>query len=72
MTVYEKTLSFSRSNAMEVHNRLGDFEFMSVSFNMSDVTPDDAYNGMLYFTVRGTGYVFEECAIYIDYLPVEP
>ncbi len=71
VTVYKKTLIFTKDNVVTVSNRLGDFEFMGVSFDFSDITPDDAYNGMLNFTVRGLDYSFAPCAIYIDYLPVE-
>ncbi|MBE6983012.1 MAG: serine protease [Ruminococcaceae bacterium] len=72
VTVYKKTLLFTKDNVVTVSNRLGDFEFMGVCFNFSDVTPDDAYNGMLNFTVRSLDYSFDPCAIYIDYLPVKP
>lgn len=70
VTVYEKTLIFAAEDIVQVSNRLGDFEFMAVSFDMADVTPGDAYSGMLHFTVRGIDYTFDPCEIYINYLPV--
>lgn len=72
VTVYKKTLIFTKDDVVAVSNRLGDFEFMGVCFDFSDITPDDSYNGMLKFTVRSLDYAFDPCEIYIDYLPVKP
>ncbi len=70
VTVYEKTLTFTREDIVQISNRLGDFEFMAVSFDMAEVAAHDAYSGMLHFTVRGIDYAFDPCEIYINYLPV--
>jgi hypothetical protein len=72
VTVYKKTLTFTREDVVTVSNRKGYFEFMSVCFNFSDVTPDDAYSGRIYFMVKGDDYDFAPCELYIDYLPVKP
>ncbi len=70
-TVYEKNLVFTKEDTVTVSRRDGEFSFMAVSFNFDDITPGDAYSGMIHFTVRGMDYVFDPCAIYINYLPVE-
>lgn len=70
VTVYKQTLNFTADDMIKVSNRLGTFEFMAVCFDFADVTPDDAYSGMIKFTVRGSDYSFEPCEIYINYLPV--
>jgi hypothetical protein len=70
VTVYSKTLDFTREDVTKISNRYGDYDFMKVCFDFADVTPGDAYSGMLHFTVYGNTFSFEPCAIYINYLPV--
>ena len=71
VTVYKKTIVFTKENTTTVTRRGETFSFMAVNFHFDDITPGDAYSGMIHFTVHGRDYAFDPCAIYINYLPVE-
>ena len=68
---YKKTIVFTKENTTTVTRRGETFSFMAVNFHFDDITPGDAYSGMIHFTVHGRDYAFHPCAIYINYLPVE-
>ena len=70
VTVYTQTLSFEQNDTVTVKNRDGEFEFMAVEIPIEDIEYGDTYFGVLYFSIGGWDYTFEEVPLRLLDLPV--